>query len=49
MNTGSFPDKHCPMCGAEIPRGAVLIEYESEMGRTTYADCPGCGDVVRPE
>ncbi|WP_435096617.1 hypothetical protein [Halarchaeum sp. P4] len=39
----------CPECGARIPESAVLIEYEDGDGTAAYADCPECGDVVKPE
>lgn len=45
----STSGEYCPECGCAIPRAAVLIEYESAVGKTGYADCPGCGNVVRPE
>lgn len=39
----------CPHCEARIPRGAVLIEYETVEGPTRmFAECPDCGEVVHP-
>jgi predicted RNA-binding Zn-ribbon protein involved in translation (DUF1610 family) len=40
----------CPECGEEIPSGYALIEYEKDDGTTgIWAECPACGEVVRPE
>jgi uncharacterized C2H2 Zn-finger protein len=39
----------CPHCEASIPAGMLLIEYERRDGPACYAECPGCGAVVRPE
>ncbi|MGB9965403.1 hypothetical protein [Halobacterium sp. CBA1126] len=38
----------CPECGASVPRGAVLVEYEREGARVAYAECPDCVEPVRP-
>jgi endogenous inhibitor of DNA gyrase (YacG/DUF329 family) len=39
----------CPNCGTPVPRPWLLIEYErSDGGTGVYAECPDCGDVVRP-
>jgi len=39
----------CPECGEPVPRGAALIAYERDGGPATYAECPDCLRVVRPE
>jgi len=39
----------CPDCRAEIDDFDVLIEYERAEERAVYAECPGCGEVVRPD
>lgn len=39
----------CPRCHADIPRGMVLIEYESEGTTAVYAECPECTEPVQPE
>ncbi|WP_199897039.1 DUF7837 family putative zinc-binding protein [Halarchaeum acidiphilum] len=39
----------CPECGTEVPRNAMLIEYEDDDGSAAYAACPGCESVVKPE
>ncbi|ACV48531.1 MULTISPECIES: DUF7837 family putative zinc-binding protein [Halomicrobium] len=38
----------CPDCETEIPLGLVIIEYETDAGRESYAECPGCREVVHP-
>ncbi|WP_435196709.1 hypothetical protein [Natronomonas sp. EA1] len=38
----------CPDCDIEIPRGNLLIEYDTAAGRALYAECPQCQDVVHP-
>ncbi|MFB6354799.1 MAG: hypothetical protein ABEJ92_12025 [Halobacteriales archaeon] len=39
----------CPECGATIPAGGLLIEYETaDGGSARYAECPACRDVVHP-
>lgn len=39
----------CPHCTAEIPRGAVLIEYETANSLSRmFAECPDCERVVHP-
>lgn len=38
----------CPNCRAAIPTGLLLIEYETADGTASYAECPGCDDVVQP-
>ena len=39
---------YCPNCSVPIPTELLLIEYEREHGRSCYAECPACEDVVRP-
>lgn len=40
---------NCPECGAAVPRPWLLIEYERSDGESgRYAECPDCGEVVRP-
>jgi predicted RNA-binding Zn-ribbon protein involved in translation (DUF1610 family) len=40
----------CPNCGEEIPETWLILEYEKADGTTgTWAECPGCRDVVAPE
>jgi NAD-dependent SIR2 family protein deacetylase len=39
----------CPSCDASIPDYRLLIEYERDDRPAAYAECPDCGDVVRPE
>ncbi|WP_456071287.1 DUF7837 family putative zinc-binding protein [Haladaptatus caseinilyticus] len=39
----------CPFCRATVPRSSLHIEYETEIGNTVYAECPGCREIVRPE
>lgn len=39
----------CPVCTDPIPQGRVLVEYERPDGPAVFAECPGCGEVVRPE
>jgi NAD-dependent SIR2 family protein deacetylase len=39
----------CPNCGESVTEPWLLIEYEREDGDPgRYAECPACGDVVRP-
>ncbi|MFB6136810.1 MAG: hypothetical protein ABEJ42_00520 [Halobacteriaceae archaeon] len=39
----------CPVCAAELSVGDVLIRYRTSAGTVAaFADCAGCGDVVRP-
>ncbi len=38
----------CPRCDREIPATYLLIEYETEEGLASFAECPGCGEVVAP-
>jgi len=38
----------CPECSAEIPSGAVLVEYERDGGPVVYAECPDCVEPVHP-
>lgn len=39
----------CPHCGEPVTEPWLLIEYERENGDSgRYAECPVCGDVVRP-
>jgi hypothetical protein len=45
------PDRtlgHCPDCATEIPLDLVIIEYETDDGRESYAECPDCREVVHP-
>jgi ribosomal protein S27AE len=42
------PLGRCPRCDESIPRGGLLIEYETDDGPRKYAECPGCGTVVHP-
>lgn len=42
------PLGHCPRCAVPIPRALELIEYETADGVSRFAECPTCGDVVRP-
>ncbi|WP_456071253.1 DUF7837 family putative zinc-binding protein [Halospeciosus flavus] len=48
-----MPSEHqtlgvCPECGADIPSGSVLLEYEQEGERSVYAECPDCVEPVHP-
>lgn len=39
----------CPTCDAAIPRGQLLLEYETDRGwPEMFAECQDCGDVVHP-
>lgn len=38
----------CPACGTALAPRNVLIEYERDGKPTSFAECPGCGGVVRP-
>lgn len=38
----------CPRCDEPIPRGRLLIEYETREGPDAFAECPDCRDVVHP-
>lgn len=38
----------CPACGTAVPLAASLVSYERNGRPATFAECPGCGDVVRP-
>jgi len=38
----------CPHCGASIPAGQLLIEYETDDETAIYAECPDCTAVVHP-
>jgi DNA-directed RNA polymerase subunit M/transcription elongation factor TFIIS len=41
---------HCPYCGGRIPEAYTLIEYERSNDEPgVFAECPDCGEVVRPE
>lgn len=42
------PLGQCPRCAVPIPAALELIEYETSNGVSRYAECPACGDVVRP-
>lgn len=40
----------CPACGAVIPIGLTLVEYERADGeRRRFAECQECDSVVSPE
>ncbi len=39
----------CPECDADIPPGAVLVEYERNGQRVAYAECPDCVEPVHPK
>ncbi len=40
---------HCAVCEEPIPTDRLLITYTTPEGwPRMYADCPSCGDVVRP-
>lgn len=39
---------YCPHCAVPIPTELLLIEYERGHEHTCYAECPACGEVVRP-
>lgn len=39
----------CPRCDAEITPAYLVIEYETDGGRSAYAECPGCEEIVTPE
>lgn len=43
------PLGQCPRCAVPIPRALELIEYETPEGIARFAECPACGDVVRPQ
>lgn len=39
----------CADCDADIPADQLLISYQAEGGwPRMYAECPGCGEIVRP-
>lgn len=38
----------CPDCSGRIPRGYLLIEYETEEGSQRFAECPDCREIVHP-
>ena len=38
----------CPHCDSSIPDHRLLIEYDTASGRSRYADCPNCRQVVHP-
>lgn len=48
MAPHASPLGRCPDCGAGIPAGMLLIEYERTDGLARYAECPDCEAVVRP-
>ncbi|WP_353633943.1 hypothetical protein ABSL23_12400 [Halobacterium sp. NMX12-1] len=48
MSTESQSLGACPECGAAIPPGAVLVEYERDDGPVVYAECPECVEPVHP-
>jgi hypothetical protein len=40
---------YCPQCDCEVPRAYLLIEYQTENGKTgLWAECPECADVIDP-
>lgn len=40
---------HCGACETAIPTDRLLITYTTPEGwPRMYADCPSCGEVVRP-
>lgn len=39
----------CPQCGEAVPSHRLLIEYETANGRSAFAECPTCEDVIHPE
>lgn len=49
MNTQRTHLGTCPLCGSAIRTQHVLIEYETNTGRSVWAECPACADVVDPE
>ncbi len=53
LQAPNMPSEHqtlgvCPECGADIPSGSVLLEYEQEGERSVYAECPDCVEPVHP-
>ncbi|MCD2199568.1 hypothetical protein LPA44_06625 [Halobacterium sp. KA-4] len=48
MSTESKSLGVCPECGAAIPSGAVLVEYERNGHQVVYAECPDCVEPVHP-
>ena len=41
---------YCPDCEARIPRGGLLVKYETADGwPRMFAECPDCGEVVHPQ
>ncbi len=49
MATSSSTLGRCPDCRSPVPDDRVLIEYERGDHPAAFAECPACGDVVRPE
>jgi uncharacterized protein with PIN domain len=44
------PIGRCPYCSRKVAESSVLIEYERTSGEIgVFAECPSCGEVVRPE
>jgi hypothetical protein len=39
----------CPFCDAEVPREAVLIEYEVDGESRLFAECYQCNEPVQPQ
>lgn len=48
MTTTTAAFGTCPVCGADIGRVDVLVEYEADGKPAAYAECPGCRAVVDP-
>lgn len=41
---------HCPECSEPIPPAMTLIEYRKADGSVgSFAECPACEEVVKPE
>lgn len=38
----------CPNCRAAVGEVDVLIEYDVDGQRESFAECPQCGEVVSP-
>ncbi|WP_255195479.1 hypothetical protein [Halorarius litoreus] len=37
----------CPLCESPVPASQLLAVFGSTE-RTTFAECPACGDIVAP-
>lgn len=48
MTSGQLVAGSCPGCETQVRRSDVLIEYPTIDGAASYAECPGCGEVIHP-